>query len=119
MVQCIRICLPVQGTQVCSPVWEDSTCRGATKPVHHEYLAHTLQLLNPVHLEPVLFNKRSHYNEKSVRGKEKPSLPQQGKSLGTAMKTQCKIKNKEISIYLLYVIHAISRKVLYGFFFLN
>ena len=30
-------------------IWEDSTCRGATKPVF---------------VEPVLCNKRSHHNEK-------------------------------------------------------
>ena len=61
------------------PVWEDPTYRGATKPVchtlfngacalevasHHNYWARKPQLLKPVHLEPVLCNKRSHRNEK-------------------------------------------------------
>ena len=42
------------------PVWEDPTCRGATKPVR---------------LEPVLHNKRSHHNEKPAhRNEEKPPL---------------------------------------------
>ena len=27
----------MQGTQVRSLIWEDSTCRGATKPVCHNY----------------------------------------------------------------------------------
>ena len=52
-----------------SLVWEDPTCRGATKPVRqnywacalepvsHSYWAHVPQLLKPVHLEPVLRNK--------------------------------------------------------------
>ena len=34
-----------------------------------------LQLLKPVHLEPVLRNKRSHYNEKPAHhNKEEPPL---------------------------------------------
>ena len=33
--QWLRICLPVQGTQVQFFVWEDPTCRRATKPVNH------------------------------------------------------------------------------------
>ena len=31
----LRIHLLMQGTQVRSLVWEDPTCLGATKPVHH------------------------------------------------------------------------------------
>ena len=45
---------------------EDPTCHGATKPVHHNYWAHMLQLLNPVCLEPMLHNKRSRCNEKPM-----------------------------------------------------
>ena len=33
VAQWLRICLPMQGTQVRSLVQEDPTCRGATKPV--------------------------------------------------------------------------------------
>ena len=33
VVQWLRICLPMQGPQVWSLVWEDPTCCGATKPV--------------------------------------------------------------------------------------
>ena len=33
----LRIRLPMQGTQVRSLVWEDPTCRGATKPASHNY----------------------------------------------------------------------------------
>ena len=66
----------MQGTRVQALVREDPTFRGATKPVHHNYWdcalepashnywAHVPQLLKPVHLEPVLRNKRSHRNEK-------------------------------------------------------
>ena len=37
LAQWLEICLPVQGTQVRALVWEDPTCRGAAKPVHHNY----------------------------------------------------------------------------------
>ena len=37
VAQWLRICVPMQGTWVRSLVWEDPTCRGATKPVHHNY----------------------------------------------------------------------------------
>ena len=68
----------MQGTRVRAVVWEDPTCCGATKPVHHNYWAcaleptshnysaHVPQLLKPVRLEPVLRNKRSRCNEKPV-----------------------------------------------------
>ena len=76
MVQWLRICPPMQGTRVRALVREDPTCLGATKPVHHNYWACTLepeshnywahitQLLKPVNLEPMLRNKRSHRSEK-------------------------------------------------------
>ena len=76
VAQWLRIHLPMQGTRVRALVWEDPTCRGATKPVRHNYWACTLepashnywarlpQLLKPTCLEPVLCNKRSHHNEK-------------------------------------------------------
>ena len=37
VVQWLRIHLPMQGTRVRSLVWEDPTCRGAAKPVRHNY----------------------------------------------------------------------------------
>ena len=37
VVQWLRICLPRQGTRVRALVREDPTCRGATKPVLHNY----------------------------------------------------------------------------------
>ena len=35
--QWLRVCLPMQGTRVRALVWEDPTCRGATRPVRHNY----------------------------------------------------------------------------------
>ena len=37
VVQWLRIRLPMQGTRVRALVWEDPTCRGATRPVSHNY----------------------------------------------------------------------------------
>ena len=61
VAQWLRICLPMQGRQVRALVREDPTCRGATKPVRHNYWASALE---PVRLEPLLRNKRSHGHEK-------------------------------------------------------
>ena len=35
VAQWLGIRLPMQGTRVCAPVWEDPTCRGAARPVSH------------------------------------------------------------------------------------
>lgn len=51
VVQWIRICLSIWRTQIQSPVQEDSTCHGGSKPVKHNYSAPTL--------EAVHCNKRS------------------------------------------------------------
>ena len=37
VAQWLRIHLPIQGTRVQALVQEDPTCRGATKPVRHNY----------------------------------------------------------------------------------
>ena len=82
VAQWLSICLPMQGTRVRALVWEDPTCRGATKPVCHNYWACALeptshnywarvpQLLKPMHLEPVLCNKKSHRSEKPTHRNE-------------------------------------------------
>ena len=43
VAQCLRIHLPMQGTQVQALVREDPTCRRATKSVRHNYWACTLE----------------------------------------------------------------------------
>ena len=52
VAQWLRICLPMQVTQVWSLVWEDPTCCRETKPVRHNCWAHRPQLLKPVRLRP-------------------------------------------------------------------
>ena len=37
VAQCLRIHLPMQGTQLRALVQEDPTCSGATKPMSHNY----------------------------------------------------------------------------------
>ena len=37
VVQWLRIRLLMHGTRVRALVWEDPTCRGATKPMSHNY----------------------------------------------------------------------------------
>ena len=37
VVQWLRIRLPMQRTWVQSLIWEDPTCHGAAKPMHHNY----------------------------------------------------------------------------------
>ena len=37
VAQWLRICLAMQGTRVRALVWEDPTCRRATRPVSHNY----------------------------------------------------------------------------------
>ena len=37
VAQWLGVCLPMQGTRVRALVWEDPTCRGATRPVSHNY----------------------------------------------------------------------------------
>ena len=54
----------MQGTQVQALVREDPTSHAATKPVRHNYWARMPQLLKPVRLETVPYNKRSHLNKK-------------------------------------------------------
>ena len=39
VAQWLRVCLPMQGTRVRALVSEDPTCRGATRPVSHNYWA--------------------------------------------------------------------------------
>ena len=68
MVAQWRIHLPMQETQVQSPVQEDSTCCRAAKPMHHTrayVLEPGSQLLNPIHLKPMML-----HNGKSTRSKK-------------------------------------------------
>ena len=64
MVQWLSVRLPTQATRFRSLIWEDPTCRRATRPVCHNYW-------RPCSLHPVLHNKRSHRNEKPENLKQR------------------------------------------------
>ena len=75
--QWLRICLPMQGTQIWSLVWEDSTCCRATKPLRHNYIAHVQQLPNYLHALEPMFYKRRHCSKKAKHHNESsPFSPQ-------------------------------------------
>ena len=62
-------------------------CASALEPPGHNYWAHALQLLKPMHLEPE-FHKRSYRNGKPMHhDEESPSLAATRESLQAATKT--------------------------------
>ena len=88
----MRICLPMRGTRVRALVWEDPTCRGATRPVSH---------VEPARLEPVLRNKRGHNNERPAHHNEEwPPLAATryywGSNHGEEFRHEEKIRNTPI-----------------------
>ena len=68
VVQWVGICLSMQRTRVQSLVREGCTCCRATtlEPPHCNYWTQVLQQLKATCLDPVLYNERSHFNEKSA-----------------------------------------------------
>ena len=101
VAQWLRIHLPMQGTCVRALVWEDPTCRRATKPVchnywacalepaSHNYWAHEPQLLKPVHLEPVPQQEKPRQWDASAPQQSGPLLTATREGPCAAMKTQC------------------------------
>ena len=80
VAQWLRICLPMQGTQVRALVGEDSTCRRANKPVCHNYWTCTLEpaSYNYWAREPQLLSLRAttteaHMPRSHAPQKEKPT----------------------------------------------
>ena len=73
VVQCLRICLAIQGPLVPSLVQGDSTCPGATKPLHHNHWSCALepgscscwaqvpQVSKPVCLEPMVCKRETTF----------------------------------------------------------
>ena len=71
MAQWWRIRLPMQETRVSPLVWEDPTCHQTTKTTLHNDWGSTLEpkthTTEAVRLEPVLSNKGSRSNKKSMQ----------------------------------------------------
>ena len=85
----------MQGAQVQSLVWEDSTCRGETKRACYICWVCALEPSScynwsPHVLESVILNKRSHLIEKPMHSNnEQPLLAATRENLNKAMKTNC------------------------------
>ena len=94
VAQWLRICLPMQGTRVRALVREDPTCRGATRPVSHNYWACTLEPTSHSYWSPRAYSLCSATREATtVRSprtamKSSPRSPQLEKSLRATTKTQ-------------------------------
>ena len=80
VIQWLRIRLAMQGTRVPSLVWEDSTCRGAAKPVHHNCWAHALWSL--------CFATSKATAVRSTTAREEAPLAAPREGLYAAVKTQ-------------------------------
>ena len=80
VAQWLRICLLMQGTRLRALVWEGPTCRGATRPVSHNYGACASGACAP---------KRGRDSERPVhRDEEWPPLATTRESPRTETKTQ-------------------------------
>ena len=64
VAQWLWTCLPMQGTWLRALVWEDPTCRWATKPVRHNYW--------PCALEPVSHNPWSFSATREATAMRRP-----------------------------------------------
>ena len=73
VAQSLRIRLPMQGTRVRDLVWEDPTCRGATKPVRHNYWACTLEPASHNYWSPHAITTEACAPRACALQQEKPS----------------------------------------------
>ena len=83
------------GTQVRALVREDATCRGATKPVCHNYWACALEPASHNYWAHVPQLLKSACREPMHRKEEQPPLAAIRESPRTATKTQCSQKLKK------------------------
>ena len=88
VAQRLRVCLPMQGTRVRALVWEDATCRRATRPVSHNCWACASGACAPQQERPRRWEARTPRwgVAPACRGWGKPSH-------GNEDPTQPKIKN--------------------------
>ena len=99
VAQWLRIHLPMQGTWVRSLVREDPTCRGATKPVRHNYWACALECPRATTAEARAPTARAPQQEKppqwETRTPQWRVSPATRESLRAAKKTQHSQKKKK------------------------
>ena len=72
VAQWLRIRLPMQGTRVRALVRKDPTCRGATKPVRHNYWACTLEPASHNYWSPCATTTEARAPKARARQQEKP-----------------------------------------------
>ena len=89
----MRICLLMQGTQVRALVWEDPTCRRATRPIEPQLLSLRVWSLCSATREAAI-----------VRGprtamKSGPRLPQLEKALAQELRPNTAIKKKKKIVF--------------------
>ena len=73
VVPWLRICLPMQGTEVWFLALEDSTCCRATKPIHHKYWSSwALEPMLPDE-RPLQWEARKPQLEKALAQYQRPS----------------------------------------------
>lgn len=92
----------MQGSQVQSLVPEDSTCKRAPKPVHHNYWARLLQLLKPTHLESVLCDRRAHHRVRSLHATWRVG-PAYSSQREPAHRSEDLVRQKQINKKKLYI----------------
>ena len=74
VAQWLRICLPMQGTWVRALVWEDPTCRGATRPREPQLLSLRVWRLCSATREAAIKNgSRLPQLEKALAQKRRPN----------------------------------------------
>ena len=72
VAQWLRIRLPMQGTQLRSLVLEYPTCRGATKPMHHNYWSLRSRAHEPQLRSPRATTSEAHAPRAQALQQEKP-----------------------------------------------
>ena len=73
VVQWLRICLPMQRTQVRALVWEGPTCRGSTGPVSHNYWACASGACAPQQERPRRWEAHAPQLEEALAQKRRPN----------------------------------------------
>ena len=83
--QWLRICLPIQGIRVRALVWEDPTCRGATRPMSQSLSLRVWSLCSATREAAIVRGPRTAM-------KSGPHLPQLEKALAQKRRPNTAIK---------------------------
>ena len=96
VTQWIRICLPMQGTQVWSLVQEDSTCCRAGKPIRQNYWARVLVPSSHSYPRPHAATTEAHAPRTCAPAKSRPCSAQLEKASAKLRRpSRAKLKKKK------------------------